>query len=59
VDPGALRVLVPEGSPASRHVPPLEAAWHAARTLRRWLGPPPRSQSSGRRGPLEEKRLEQ
>jgi diacylglycerol kinase family enzyme len=40
VDPGALRVLVPEGSPASRQVPPLEAGWHAARTLRRWLRPP-------------------
>jgi len=43
VDPGALRVLVPEGPPASRNVPPLEAGWHAARTLRRWLRPPPGS----------------
>jgi diacylglycerol kinase family enzyme len=43
VDPGALRVLVPEGLPASRHMPPLEAGWHAARTLRRWLRPPPGS----------------
>ncbi|MEJ7840962.1 MAG: diacylglycerol kinase family protein [Rubrobacter sp.] len=43
VDPGALRVLVPEGPPASRQVPPLEAGWHAARTLRRWLRPPPGS----------------
>jgi diacylglycerol kinase family enzyme len=43
VDPGALRLLVPEGSPASRQVPPLEAGWHAARTLRRWLRPPPGS----------------
>jgi diacylglycerol kinase family enzyme len=43
VDPGALRVFVPEGSPASRQVPPLEAGWHAARTLRRWLLPPPGS----------------
>jgi diacylglycerol kinase family enzyme len=43
VDPGALRVLVPEGSPASRQMPPLEAGWHAARTLRRWLGPPSHS----------------
>jgi diacylglycerol kinase family enzyme len=25
VDPGVLRVLVPEGPPASRQVPPLEA----------------------------------
>jgi diacylglycerol kinase family enzyme len=41
VDPGALRVLVPEGSPASRQVPPLEAGWHAARTVRRWLRPVP------------------
>ena len=41
VDPGALRVLVPEGLPASRQMPPLEAGWHAARTLRRWLRPPP------------------
>jgi diacylglycerol kinase family enzyme len=43
VDPGALRVLVPAGSRASRQVPPLEAGWHAARTLRRWLRPPPGS----------------
>jgi len=40
VDPGALRVLVPEGSTPSRKVPPLEAGWQAARTLRRWLRPP-------------------
>jgi hypothetical protein len=39
VVPGALRVLVPEGPPATRQVPPLEAGWHAARTLRRWLRP--------------------
>jgi diacylglycerol kinase family enzyme len=39
VDPGALRVLVPEGSAASRQVPPLEAGWHAARALSRWLRP--------------------
>jgi len=43
VDPGGLRVLVPEGLPADRQVPPLEAGWHAARTLRRWLRPPPSS----------------
>ena len=43
VDPGALRVLVPEGSLASRQVPPLEAGWQAARALRRWLLPPPGS----------------
>jgi diacylglycerol kinase family enzyme len=47
VDPGALRVLVPEGSPTSRQVPPLEAGWHAARALRRWLYPPPAMQESG------------
>jgi diacylglycerol kinase family enzyme len=43
VDPGALRVLVPEDLPAERQVPPLEAGWRAARTLRRWLRPPPGS----------------
>ncbi len=47
VYPGALRVLVPEGLPASRQVPSLEAGWHAARTLRRWLRPPPAMQKSG------------
>ena len=41
VDPGALRV--PQGSPSSRQVPPLEAGWHAARALGRWLRPPPGS----------------
>jgi diacylglycerol kinase family enzyme len=39
VDPGALRVLVPADQPVDRHVPPLAVAWHAARTLRRWLHP--------------------
>jgi diacylglycerol kinase family enzyme len=43
VDSGALRVLVPEGLPARRQMPPLVAGWHAARTLRRWLRPPPGS----------------
>ena len=43
VDPGALRVILPEGSPARRQMPPLEAGWHAARTLSRWLSPPPGS----------------
>ncbi len=42
-DPGALRVLFPDEPPTNRQVPPLEAGWHAARTLRRWLSPPPRS----------------
>ncbi|MDQ4126817.1 MAG: diacylglycerol kinase [Actinomycetota bacterium] len=41
VDPGGLRVLVPDGPPADRPVPPLEAGWHAARTLHRWLRPAP------------------
>ena len=41
VDPGGLRVLVPEGLPVNRQVPPLEAGWRAARTLRRWLRPAP------------------
>ena len=44
VYPGALRVLVPEWLPANRQVPPLVAGWHAARTLRRWLRPPPAMQ---------------
>ena len=43
VDPGALRVLLPVGLPASRQVPALEAGWHGARTMRRWLRPPPGS----------------
>jgi len=47
VDPGALRVLVPEGPPTTRQVPPLEAGWHAARTLRRWMRPTPAVQKSG------------
>ena len=41
VDPGGLRVLVPDGLPAERRVPPLEAGWRAARTLHRWLRPTP------------------
>ena len=39
VDPGALRVLLPDGLPADRKVPPLEAGWRVARTLHRWLRP--------------------
>jgi diacylglycerol kinase family enzyme len=58
VDPGALRVLVPEGSAASRQVPPLEAAWHAARALSRWLRPPAGSQPADRRYPIERNRTE-
>jgi diacylglycerol kinase family enzyme len=42
-DPGALRILLPDALPTDRQVPPLEAGWHAARTLRRWLSPPPGS----------------
>ena len=42
-DPGALRVLLPDELPTNRQVPPLEAGWHAARVLRRWLSPPPSS----------------
>jgi diacylglycerol kinase family enzyme len=56
VDPGALRVIVPERSPVSRQTPPLEAGLHAARTLRRWLRPNPPQYSGdddaeGRRHP--------
>ena len=39
VDPGALRVLVPEGLPTDRQVSPLEAGLRAVRTLRSWLHP--------------------
>ncbi len=42
-DPGALHVLLPDESHTNRQVPPLEAGWHAARTLGRWLSPPPRA----------------
>src|SRR5215210_5741214 len=58
VDPGALRVRVPEGSLVSRQVPPLEASWHAARALSRWLRPPAGSQRSDRRYPIEGNRTE-
>ena len=56
VDPRALRVIVPEGSPVRRQAPPLEAGLHAARTLRRWLRPNPPQYSGdddpeGRRHP--------
>ena len=39
VDPGALHVLVPEGLPENRQVPPRAAGLHAAQTLRSWLRP--------------------
>jgi diacylglycerol kinase family enzyme len=51
VDPGALRVLVPEGLAANRQTPPLEAGLQAARTLRRWLRPTLASQNSGNDDP--------
>jgi diacylglycerol kinase family enzyme len=51
VAPGALRVLVPEVSQANRQVPPLEAGWHAARALSRWLRPPASSQPADRSYP--------
>jgi diacylglycerol kinase family enzyme len=47
VEPGALRVLVPEGLPANRQTPPLGSGLHAARTLRRWLRPTPVQNSGG------------
>jgi diacylglycerol kinase family enzyme len=47
VDPGALRVLVPEGLPADRQVPSLEAGLRAVRTLRSWLRPALAVQESG------------
>jgi diacylglycerol kinase family enzyme len=47
IDPGALRVLVPEELSTDRQVPPLEAGLQAARTLRRWLSPALAVQESG------------
>jgi diacylglycerol kinase family enzyme len=47
VHPGGLRVLVPEGLPSDRQVPPLEAGLHAVRTLRSWLSPALAVQESG------------
>jgi hypothetical protein len=47
VNPGALRVLVPEGLPAEGQTTPLEAGLQAARTLRRWLRPTPVQYSGG------------
>jgi diacylglycerol kinase family enzyme len=47
IDPGALRLLVPDGMPASREVPPLEAGWQAARALGRWLRPTPATHEAG------------
>jgi diacylglycerol kinase family enzyme len=54
VDPGALRVLVPEGLPEARQVPPLEVGLHALRTLRRWLWPTLAAQRSGSDEPHSE-----
>lgn len=39
VEPGALRVLLPEGLPEDRRVQRPVAGLHAARTLRQWLRP--------------------
>jgi hypothetical protein len=47
VEPGALRVLVPEGVPKDRRAPPQEAGLRAARTLRQWLRPTLAQQESG------------
>jgi len=55
VEHGALRVLLPEGLPADRQVPPLEAGLRAARTLRRWLWPVLAVQESGNDDPHSEK----
>jgi hypothetical protein len=54
VDPGALRVLVPEGLSENRQVPPLEAGLRAAQTLRRWLIPTLAVQESGSDDPHSE-----
>src|SRR5215216_4055157 len=54
VDPGALRVLVPEGLPTDRQVPPLEAGLRAARTLRQWLRPALGAQKGGSDDPRSE-----
>jgi diacylglycerol kinase family enzyme len=59
IDPGALRVLVPEGTTASRQVPPLEAGWQAARALSRWLHPSAGPQAPDRRYPIEGNHTEQ
>jgi hypothetical protein len=47
VNPGALRVLVPEELLANRQAPPLEVGLNAARTLRRWLRPTVAAHNSG------------
>ena len=59
IDPGALRVLVPEGLPARRQAPPMEVGLHAARTLLRWLSPTPAGEKAdapetARQGGLEQ-----
>jgi hypothetical protein len=54
VDPGALRVLVPEGLPTDRQVSPLEAGLRAVRTLRRWMSPALDVQESGSDDPHSE-----
>ena len=47
VEPGALRVLLPEGLPEDRRVQRPVAGLHAARTLRQWLRPTLAEQESG------------
>jgi hypothetical protein len=54
VDSAALRVLVPEGMPTDRRVPPLEAGLQAARTLRQWLRPTLAAQEGGSDDPHSE-----
>ena len=47
LEPGALRVLLPEGLPKDRQVPPPVSGLHTARTLRQWLRPTLAVQESG------------
>ena len=52
VQPGGLRVLVPQGLPKDRRVPPPGVGLHAVRTLRQWLRPTLAVQESGSDDPL-------
>src|SRR5215217_5985238 len=64
VESAALRVLVPEGLPEDRQVPPPLGGLRAARTLRQWLRPTLAEQESGsddppsRMAPSKEERSE-
>ena len=64
VEPGALRVLVPEGLPEDQRAPPPVGGLRAARTLRQWLRPTLAEQESGsddphsRMAPSNEERSE-